>query len=280
MTRPLASVVVRTRDEARSIGRLIELLKGQTIADRLELLVVDSGSRDGTVAIARSSGAEIIEVPASEFTFGRALNIGCARASAPLIIALSAHAFPRSERWAERMVSSFDDERVACASGAQCHPSGSPLSKPLLLDLELARRYPFFGYSNSSGGFRAELWRERPFREDMPGTEDKEWGWHWLHEGWRSLFDPALLVEHDHSHDALPLVFERARREWVGFGMYLELPPYGLRELAHEWWRELDGHRTSATARLSPWRLARLAGKYAGLRSGSQLRATASGVSH
>jgi rhamnosyltransferase len=266
LTGPVATVLIRTKDEAASIGRLLEILAGQTIADRLEPLVVDSGSSDATVAIARAAGTRVIEMPASEFTFGRSLNIGSAEAGAPLVIALSAHAFPRDERWAERMVAAFDDPQVACACGAETDPSGSRLEGVFVQDLAAARAEPLYGYSNAAGAYRTELWRRRPFREEMPGTEDKEWAWHWLNEGRRVIFDPALMVDHDHSHDPIPSVFERARREWVGFGMYLDLPPYPLRALAREWWSDLGGHETRMRARLSPWRAARLLGKYAGLR--------------
>src|SRR3954471_19042121 len=109
--KPLASIVIRTKDEAASIGRLLDILRGQTIADRLELIVVDSGSTDGTVDIVRDHGVEPIEIPAASFTFGGALNTGCEAACGPLIVALSAHAFPADERWAARMVAAFDDER-------------------------------------------------------------------------------------------------------------------------------------------------------------------------
>jgi rhamnosyltransferase len=267
VTEPVATVLIRTKDEAESIGKLLAILARQTIADRLETVMVDSGSTDRTVAIARAAGGvRIIEMPAREFTFGRSLNIGSDAASAPLVIALSAHAFPEDDGWAERMVAAFDDERVACACGARTDPFGAALAGPLVQDLDLARRAPTYGYSNAAGGYRTELWRQRPFREEMPGTEDKEWAWHWLGEGWRVVFDPALMVDHSHSHDPLPSVFERARREWVGFGMYLDLPAYPLRALAREWWCDLDTHATHARARLSPWRAARLLGKYAGRR--------------
>ena len=267
MTEPLASVVIRTKDEAASIGRLLEILSGQTIGDRLETIVVDSGSDDGTVAIARAAGAQVIEMPAREFTFGRSLNLGCAEARAPIVIALSAHAFPYGDGWAERMLEAFEDERVACACGARADPSGRALDGVFVQDVQAARDVPLYGYSNAAGGFRTELWKRRPFREDMPGTEDKEWAWHWLAEGRLVVFDPELLVDHDHSHDALPSVFERSKREWVGFAMYLEMPRFGLRDLAREWWTELDGHATAGRARLSPWRAARLLGEYAGRRA-------------
>jgi rhamnosyltransferase len=262
-----ASVVIRTKDEEPSIGRLIDILRDQTIGDRLELIVVDSGSADGTVSVARERGVEPIEIPASTFTFGGALNTGCDAARAPLIIALSAHAFPRDRGWAERIVAAFEgDERVSCATGDDRAPDGEPLTEPILQDLEHSRRWPYWGYSNAAGGFRSDLWRQRPWRTDMPGTEDKEWARHWLERGYLVRVDPALRVDHDHSHDPLPSVFRRSRREWEGYEMFLDLPPYPLRALAREWWSQADAYSSPARARLSPWRSAELLGKYAARR--------------
>jgi rhamnosyltransferase len=263
---PVATVLIRTKNEAASIGRLLEILSSQTIADKLETVVVDSGSTDATVQIARDAGARVIEIAPEEFTYGRALNVGSAAARAPIVIALSAHAFPRDDTWAERLVAKFERPRVACASGAVSGPNGTALSGEYEQDLASARSDHRLGYDNSAGAYRTELWRRRPFREDMPFTEDKEWAWHWLNDGWRVALDPALQVEHDHSRDPLHVIFERSRRGWIGFTMYLDLPPYPARELLREWWSNLDGHANHARARLSPRRLARLLGKYAGLR--------------
>jgi rhamnosyltransferase len=263
---PAATVLIRTKDEAASIGRLLEIVASQTIADRLETIVVDSGSSDDTVAIARAAGATVIEIPASEFTYGRALNIGTAAAHAEIVIALSAHAFPRDGTWAERLLAKLDRPRVACACGAPYGPNGTPLSGELEQDLEIARLDPRLGYSNSAGAYRTELWRRRPFREDMPFTEDKEWAQHWLEQGWTVMLDPALEVDHDHSHDPLRVTFRRSRLEWIGLGMYLDVPPYPLRALLREWWTETDGHENHLRARLSPWRAMRLLGRWAAMR--------------
>ena len=267
---PLASVVIRSKNEAASIGRLLDILRSQTIGDRLELIVVDSGSTDGTTEIVREHGIEPIAIPAESFTFGGSLNTGCAAASASVIVALSAHAFPTEAGWAERIVGAFEDERIAAACGDDRAPDGSPLEAVVLQDSTLAKRYPFWGYSNAAGAFRAALWRQRAWREDMPGTEDKEWAAHWLKAGWLVRIDPALCVDHDHSHDPLREAYVRARREWVGFAMYLDLPPLPARAALRRWWVDRDGHETAARARLSPWRCARLAGEWAGRRRGAK----------
>jgi rhamnosyltransferase len=272
----IASVVVRAKDEAAGIGRTLEILRGQTIAADAETIVVDSGSSDGTVGIARSAGARVVEMRPEEFTFGRSLNLGCSQATGEILVALSAHAYPPDERWLERMVAAFDDERVACACGYETAPGGGKLEEAVLQDEAHAMRYPRFGYSNASGAFRAQLWRERHFREDMPGTEDKEWAFHWLRSGWLALVDPGLAVEHSHGGESLPLTYQRALREYTGLGMYADLDPYGISELAREWWRGEPAWPSALRARVSRRRAARLAGKYRGLRAGAGARIGAS----
>jgi glycosyltransferase involved in cell wall biosynthesis len=261
---PRASVVIRARDEARLIARTLALLDRQVIdPPGLEVIVVDSGSTDATVALARAAGARVVEVGAESFSFGGALNRGCAEARGELLVALSAHALPPDEGWLARLLSPFEDARVACASGARYGPGGERFRGRVVQDAALAGRHPHWGYSNGEGAFRAALWRERPFREDMPGAEDKEWAWHWLQRGRLCVLAEDFATIHDHSGDSPRLSFVRARREWTGYRMFLPAGPYGVRELAAEWWREREGHRSAARARLSPRRLARLAGKYA-----------------
>lgn len=257
-------MIIRARDEAKSIGTTLDLLAAQTVAH--EVVVVDSGSSDGTQAIARAGGAHLVELPAEDFTFGRALNIGVRAAHAPVVVALSAHAFPRTAEWLERMVSHFDDPAVACASGEAVDERFRPLPGPVRQDLARLEAWPFWGYSNAAGGFRASLWARRPFREDLPGTEDREWSRWALGEGHVCVLDPALAVDHDHSRDSLRVCFERYRREHAGFAAFLDLPPYGVGELALEWWSDQGGHRSRARARLDPRRAARLAGKWWGRR--------------
>lgn len=262
----MISVIVRAKDEAPSIGRTLEILAGQRVDHEVEVIVVDSGSADGTPGIARRHGATVLEIPAESFTFGGALNTGCAAASGELCVALSAHAFPRDDGWLARLAGAMASADVACASGLDFDVDGGPLTVPRRQDAELARRHPWWGYSNAAGVFRRDLWQQYPWRADMPGTEDKEWAWHWQQRGMVAVLDPALLVEHSHHHDPLPDVYERARREWHGYGMYLDLPRYGVAALVGEWWSERGAWPTHLRARLSHRRALRLVGKYTGLR--------------
>ena len=260
---PDISVIIRARDEGASIGRCLELVAGQRAA--AELIVVDSGSRDRTVEIARQHGARVLTIAPDEFTFGRALNRGAAAARGDLLVALSAHAFADDDGWLARLAKPFADPRVACACGDRYAPGGEPLRERIVQDIELARAHPGWGYSNGAGAFRAGLWRQRPFREDLPGCEDREWAWFWLERDRRCVIDPALVIDHDHTHDSLPAIYRRARREAEGLARFA----HGAGDspgLLAEWWTDRRFYGSPLRARLSHRRAARLLGAHAGRR--------------
>jgi rhamnosyltransferase len=264
---PVISVIVRARDAAPDIGRCLELIRDQDIGTgEIELIVVDNGSGDDTARIARGLGAQVIELPRTEFSFGGALNLGAARARGDVLVALSADAFVRDRAWLARLAQALSDPRVACASGDLFRPDGTPLTERVEQDDTRLAADPEWGYSNGAGAFRASLWRERPFRPDLPGCEDREWSRHWLQRGYISVIDPALVVEHDHTHDPLSAIYHRARREAEGFAAFIDYPPYGVGELIKKWWSDLRFYDSAWRARFSHRRAARLLGEYAGRR--------------
>jgi rhamnosyltransferase len=257
--------VIRVRNEAHALDRLLEILSAQS--EPHEVVVIDNSSRDDSRAVAVAAGARVVDLAREDFTFGRALNRGCAVAGGEVLVSLSAHAHPRDADWLARMTAHFEDPAVACAYGETRAAGGAPLTSAVRQDAAMLERDPYWGYSNAAGAFRAPLWRARPFREDLPGTEDREWSLWALREGHVCVLDPALAVEHDHSKDSLRECFTRYRREALGFGAFLELEPYGVRDVVREWWSDQGWHRSRARARLDPRRMARLAGKWSGRRA-------------
>ncbi len=63
------SLVIRAFNEEAHIGRLLEGVSRQTLRD-VQVILVNSGSTDSTVAIASRYGAKIVHIDPLEFTFG------------------------------------------------------------------------------------------------------------------------------------------------------------------------------------------------------------------
>jgi rhamnosyltransferase len=270
MSGPAASVIVRARDEARTIGRTLRLLREQTVPP--EIIVVDSGSTDGTLEIAERWCDRLIRIAPSEFSYGRALNLGAAAAAAPVHVALSAHCFPPGPEWIARSVAHYANPRVAGTGGA---PGWGPDGRPLptrLQDLAAARARPRVGFSNHASSWRASVWARHPFDERLEACEDKEWAFRVLADGWLIALDPELEVDMSHRWREGPLrLFRRERREARAFSTFAPMPPYGVREAVREWWTDLprDRHGAAAHRFLNVARMAAIAGRYAGGRPAS-----------
>ena len=171
------SVIVRARDEELSLERCLSLIGAQSFERPVQLVLVDGGSADGTREVARRHGATVLEAERDPYSFGAALNQGAQAADGEILVALSAHAFPRDSGWLARLCAAFADPAVACACGDAYGPDGelSP-GAAVARTSALAERRPEWGYSNAAGGFRAALWRQRALPARPAGVRGQGMG--------------------------------------------------------------------------------------------------------
>ena len=115
------SVVVPVRDEEESLPALLESLLDQSLSPD-EILIVDGGSRDGTVACVRryaDRGVRIMEIgPAYP---GRGRNEGIKAARNPWLALIDAGCAP-DKHWIEALVSALHNDREARAVFGQVDP--------------------------------------------------------------------------------------------------------------------------------------------------------------
>src|SRR6266567_4644775 len=106
------SIIIRTKNEEKWIGAVLEMLQKQTHKD-FETIVVDSGSTDKTFEIVKSFPVNLIQIPQAEFSYPHALNVGCrASGATKYFVFLSAHSLPTSESFLEDGVGNFTDDNV------------------------------------------------------------------------------------------------------------------------------------------------------------------------
>jgi GT2 family glycosyltransferase len=100
------TVAIPVRDGGELLGRTLRALSGQTVAH--ELLVCDSGSRDGSVALARTHGARVLEIAPAVFSHGATRNLLMHEAAGAHVALLTQDAEPADERWLERLLGGFE----------------------------------------------------------------------------------------------------------------------------------------------------------------------------
>jgi glycosyltransferase involved in cell wall biosynthesis len=174
-----ASIIIRTLDEARHLPALLAAIEAQDAGDLdVEVVVVDSGSRDRTVEIAMQHGCRIERIQRSEFSFGRSLNIGCAAASGELLLFVSGHCVPRSGDWLRNLVGPILEERVVYTYGRQVGGEENHFSECRVFE----KQYPSesripqstFFCNNANAALRRDFWEKYGFDTDVTGLEDME----------------------------------------------------------------------------------------------------------
>lgn len=178
-TRPIkrASIVIRTLNEAAYLDDLLTMIaRQQTDGLDHEVVVIDSGSTDGTVEIAQRHGARITTLTKSEFSFGRSLNRGCAFGSGDVLVFISGHCIPVDPHWLQRLCQPILDGAVVYSYGRQVGDDDSNFSERRIF----AKYFPDTGAipqdgffcNNANAALSRAVWEAHAFDEDLTGLED------------------------------------------------------------------------------------------------------------
>lgn len=216
------SVVIPTKDGGGELGRCLDAVRRQRLDDEIEIVVVDSGSADDTLAIARAHGAAVVEIDPSEFTHGRARNRGVRRAAGDVLVFVSQDATPVGDEWLERLTRPLRDRaQLAGVYGRQlAHPGARP-PEAFFLDflygprprVQCASRRSELSmdttlFSNVNAAMLRSVWERFPFAEDIVMSEDQEWSRRVLLAGFALAYEPAASVRHSHDY-TLAAAFRR-----------------------------------------------------------------------
>ncbi|WP_138995131.1 glycosyltransferase [Larkinella sp. C7] len=230
------SIIIRAFNEEAHIGKLLNGIKQQETSTDLEVILVDSGSKDNTVRIAESYGAKIVRIRPEEFSFGRALNIGCQQASGDILLFASAHVYPVYTNWIDQMLKPFEDQKVALTYGRQI---GNQLSKYSEQQL-FAKWFPAVSNynqqipfcNNANTAIRRSLWKELPYDETLTGLEDLHWASEILQRGYRIAYDADATIVHVHEETPRK-IFNRYYREAIAFKRLKPMAQFGLWDFAY-----------------------------------------------
>ena len=228
----LLSVVIPVRDGGGVLEQTLAAVRAQKLSPPrpVELLVCDSGSRDGTIAIARSYGAEVIEIEPSSFSHGPTRNLLMHRSAGDHVAFLTQDSAPADERWLAKLLDGFDlGDDVALTYGPyRPRPDASPMvareltewfaslspdGSPRVDRLDPAERAiparsllgPRGFFTDANGCVARAAWDDVPFRQ-VAYAEDHVLALDMMRAGYAKVFLPDAAVVHSHDY---------SRRQWL-----------------------------------------------------------------
>lgn len=114
------SVVIPTLNGGAELDLLLRKLRDQQGVAGVEIVVVDSGSRDDTVAHARAHGAVVVQITPAEFSHSHARNLGADAASGDFVLFMVQDAFPIGRYWLHSMLAWLLAHRTQGVVAASC----------------------------------------------------------------------------------------------------------------------------------------------------------------
>jgi rhamnosyltransferase len=224
--RPTVSIIVPARNAGPELGQLLERVSAQKCSHRPEIMVIDSGSSDGTPDVARRFGANVVEIPTASFNHGLTRNLGIQHSQGEICVLLVQDALPIADHWLEALIQHFDGDPLICGVTTRQIPRpetdivaqwevvyhnnylGSEVKIRSIPDWSEFERLPMqdrlfmCNFDNVCSAIRRSAWETHPFRS-LPFAEDLDWAVRVLRAGNKIVYEPAAAVIHSHVRPAI-----------------------------------------------------------------------------
>jgi rhamnosyltransferase len=273
----VCSLMIPTKNGGELFKKVVKGLQNQTCWADVEFIVVDSGSTDDTVAVARAAGAKCISIPPAEFNHGATRDFGISLAGTNRVVMTVQDAVPRDSCMIENLLRALDEDGVAGAYAHQiAQPSADAITKRNLVlhftgsharavqsvpsaahydSLNPREKHAVSNFDNVCSALRKDVWELEKFGRVNFG-EDIDWAQRVIKRGYKIIYEPAAAVIHSHDR---PISYEYKRtyvchrKLYRLFGLEL-LPTPRVAVIAYWHWTARDAYHILRHER-RPWLL-------------------------
>ncbi len=229
MPDPAVSILLLTLNGGQALVDTLAAIQQQTLSEpgrddlSFEVVAIDSGSTDGSLAALQRYRLRLHQIPAEEFGHGRTRNQAARLARGEWLVYLSQDATPAHDRWLLNLTRHLREPQVAAAFGRQLPPRQvGPIETFFLEQTYPARAFRHqptglapgatpirrIFFSNVNAAIKKAVWAECPFPEDLVMSEDQAFARAALAAGYGLVYDPEAAVVHGHRY-TLAQLFRR-----------------------------------------------------------------------
>jgi len=246
------SVIIPTKNGGELFRKVLIKVLGQKLqSKKYEVIIVDSGSSDGTIEFIvemkkQHQNLHLFQIPSFEFGHGKTRNYGASKAQGDYLVFITQDALPYDEYWLENLVCVFDlDPEIAGVFGKHLPYDDCDLfekqniinhfenfgKEVVIYKLDDHERYQreegyrhlLCFFSNNSSAMRKAVWEIHPFPE-VDFAEDQIWAKIIIENGYKKAYTPYAIVYHSHRY-TFKQQFQRYYDEYKGlYGVYNYIP--------------------------------------------------------
>ncbi|MFD2917454.1 glycosyltransferase family 2 protein [Psychroserpens luteus] len=212
------SVVVPVKNGMDTLPRFIEGIQKQSLLSSCEVVIIDSGSDDGSVEYLKTFDfIKVISIDPKTFNHGATRNLGVTHCNGEFVLMTVQDAWTTDTKFLERMVDHFKDVSVMGVCGQQVIPHHKdknphewfrPQSKGSAKKVKFKTKEAFLtlspkeqrlscGWDDVVAMYRKQALVDLPFQPLVFG-EDMLWAKMALEKGYALVYDSTVRVFHYH----------------------------------------------------------------------------------
>jgi rhamnosyltransferase len=214
------SIIIPVKNGITTIKQCLDAIYSQTLINQTEVIIIDSGSTDGTLDILKNYPVRLYQIPPEEFNHGATRNYGVSLAKGDFIMMTVQDAIAMDNSWLEKLLTHFKDKSVAGVCGMQMVPQSAqinpfdwtrPVNQPAVRKFQFKNASEFHilpphkkreicGWDDVNSMYRKTLLVKYPF-EHVKFGEDIRWAVKIINAGYKIVYDPNAKVAHYHPFD-------------------------------------------------------------------------------
>jgi rhamnosyltransferase len=242
--RPLISIVRVAKNDLHNLRHSIPLVLQQNISLPYEIIVIDSGSSDGSVEFLKqiskvNSRLLLYEIPSGEFHHARTRNLGISLSKSNIVVFLNGDAIPCDEHWLNNIVSPVikgEPVGIAASYGKQVPRDDADISNYCRMTFNYHNNFmikdknsklskaELYFFSTVNCCINTKMISAPVFDEKYPVYEDVSLSYKIINSELRIVYCPDAAVIHSHNfsyYDILRRYFD-AGSTWQRIGIFLQ----------------------------------------------------------
>ncbi|MCK8463995.1 glycosyltransferase family 2 protein [Aliiroseovarius sp. S1339] len=226
-----------------------EMLAQQDYDFPFEVVCVDSGSTDGSDALAEASGFRVVRIDPKDFGHGKTRNYAASLSKADYLVFITHDAIPNDKDWLSTLIAPMraDPKVAGVFSRHVAHSDADPfvtweleqhflgLSDFPVVEIADREEYDaneglqqiYHFYSDNASAMPRRVWKQHPY-PNVQFAEDQIWAKEIVEAGYRKAFAEGSVVRHSHSFgpfETLQRSFDESRAFRKLFGYRLGKSP-------------------------------------------------------
>ena len=212
-----ASIIILTKNAGGEFEKTLKMVFNQKYDD-FEVLIIDSGSTDETLEIAKRYPTKITSIKPEEFHHSGTRNFAASIARGEYLVFLTQDALPIDNNWLSSLVDPFSDPDVVGVYGRQIAYGSANIIEKFFYSYFYTDKGVSISHlpenlddfyidnvflSDVNSVILKDVWEKHKFNENIILAEDKDWAIQVLKAGYKLIYEPKAAVYHSHEYNLI-----------------------------------------------------------------------------